>query len=106
MVEITVFHKDDHYVGVCSKGHAEYAEAGSDIVCAAISVLLVNTLNSIESFTDDAFEGEQKDGYLEFHLEEPVGESADLLMKSMVLGLCDIQKNYGETFIKIVTKEV
>ena len=27
-------------------------DAGSDIVCAAISVLVINTINSVEQFTD------------------------------------------------------
>ena len=30
-----------------------YSEAGSDVVCAAVSVLVINTLNSIERFTSD-----------------------------------------------------
>ena len=34
-------------------GHAGYADAGSDIICAAVSVLVFNTLNAIESYTDD-----------------------------------------------------
>ena len=34
-------------------GHAGYDDIGKDIVCAAVSVLVINTLNSIERFTDD-----------------------------------------------------
>ena len=39
-------------VGFQTEGHAGYADAGSDIVCAAISVLVINTINSVEQFTD------------------------------------------------------
>ena len=28
-------------------------EEGQDIVCAAVSVLVINTVNAIEQFTDD-----------------------------------------------------
>ena len=28
-------------------------DSGQDIVCAAVSVLVINTMNSIERFTDD-----------------------------------------------------
>lgn len=106
MIEITVFIKDNDYIGVKTKGHADYADAGEDIVCAAVSVLTINTLNSIETFTDDDFTCEEEDGYLEYHLTEPVSEAAKLLMKSLVLGITDIWKNYGDTYIKIVNKEV
>ncbi len=37
------------------QGHAGYAARGSDIVCAAVSVLAQNTVNSIEHFTQDSF---------------------------------------------------
>lgn len=40
-------------VGFRTEGHAGYAEAGSDIVCAAVSMLVINTINSIERFTPD-----------------------------------------------------
>ena len=39
------------YVGFSIKGHAGYAEHGQDIICAAVSVLAQNTVNSIEQFT-------------------------------------------------------
>ena len=106
MISITVFVKDNKYTGIYSKGHAGYADAGEDIVCAAVSVLMINTLNSIEAFTDDNFDCKQKDGYLDFHITEPISDAAQLLMQSLVLGLKDIQKTYGETYIKIVIKEV
>ena len=38
------------YVGFSIKGHAGYAEHGQDIICAAVSVLAQNTVNSIEQF--------------------------------------------------------
>jgi len=106
MISITVFIKDNKYTGICSEGHAGYADTGEDIVCAAVSVLLINTLNSIEAFTADDFDGKQDDGYLDFHIADPISDAAQLLMQSLVLGLTDIQKTYGKTHIKIVTKEV
>ena len=35
-------------------GHAGYAEKGHDIFCAAVSILIYNLQNSIESLTDDS----------------------------------------------------
>ena len=40
-------------MGFDVSGHAGYSEAGSDIVCAAVSALVINAVNSIEKFTED-----------------------------------------------------
>ena len=47
MITIKVSKKNGSYVDFVSKGHAGYAEEGYDIVCAAVSVLIINTVNSI-----------------------------------------------------------
>ena len=54
MTHITIYKSSatNRTVGFKSAGHAGYAEEGSDIICSAISVLTINTINSIEQFTD------------------------------------------------------
>ena len=80
------------YVGFSIKGHAGYAEHGQDIICAAVSVLAQNTVNSIEQFTDDTFSGEidEKTGSLAVSFPHGVGKDSRLLLDSMVLGLTSI----------------
>ena len=48
MINVTIY-KDssDQFVGFEFDGHAEADEYGRDIVCAAASVLSINTINSI-----------------------------------------------------------
>ena len=67
MITITVKKRNGYYLEFVSKGHAGYAEEGQDIVCAAVSVLVINTVNSLETFTDDQFEVQEDDGYVSFH---------------------------------------
>ncbi|MDY6432011.1 MAG: ribosomal-processing cysteine protease Prp [Synergistales bacterium] len=40
MIEITLFYQEENLIGIESKGHSGYAERGSDVVCAAVSVLM------------------------------------------------------------------
>ena len=47
-----------HYLDFLSKGHAGYAEEGQDIVCAAVSALIITTVNSLEEFTEEQIEAE------------------------------------------------
>ena len=54
MIRVTVYKTRRHeYAGFDLSGHAGYEEAGHDIVCAAVSALVINTVNSVEQFTDD-----------------------------------------------------
>lgn len=96
------------YVGFSIKGHAGYAEHGQDIICAAVSVLAQNTVNSIEQFTDDTFSGEidEKTGSLTVSFPHGVGKDSRLLLNSMVLGLTSIAEEYGKKYIKIRFREV
>ena len=51
MITITM-HRDkkDRYTGFTIKGHADYDEAGSDIVCAAVSALSQTALLGIMQY--------------------------------------------------------
>ena len=58
MIKVTVFEDSDRVVrGFKLTGHAGYGEEGQDIVCAAVSALVFSAYNSIETFTEDDFEG-------------------------------------------------
>ena len=52
MTHITIYRNQKNaFTGFCCDGHAGYADAGEDIVCAGISTLVINTINSIEILT-------------------------------------------------------
>ena len=106
MINITVKKRNGSYLDFLSRGHAGYAEEGQDIICAAVSVLMVNTANSIETLTEDGFTCEEDDGYVAIAIEEEASEGAYLLMESLRLGLESIRETYGDAYLDIVTKEV
>ena len=90
-------------------GHAEYDEPGKDIVCAAVSALVSNAVNSIEHFTDDESScgsGEES-GMISFRCSHMPSHDASLLLDSMILGLEEIEDNNEyESYIDIIFKEV
>lgn len=88
-------------------GHAGYADKGEDIVCAAISILAVNTQNSIESFCEDAFKqkSEEKSALMEFMIEGDPSHDAELLLKSFESGIIGISREYPD-FVNHEYKEV
>ncbi len=108
MTKITVFKDhDEKYLGFTCLGHAEYADEGEDIVCAGISALVINAINSLEMFTSEKFETEADvPGEIALRFDTPAGHDAELLMKSLVLGLQGIQNNYGNEYIVLEIREV
>ncbi len=109
MVNITIYgNSRQGYTAFECMGHAGYAEAGEDIVCAAISVLVINTVNSVEHLVSDEFElvTDSKEGLIDFSLNDGYSPESVLLIRSLVLGLQGIQKNYGTEYIMLLFKEV
>ena len=110
MTDIVIFKKKKlGYISAFElKGHAGYAKEGSDIICAAISILTINTINSIEKFTNDKFslKENERTGFISFKLRGKPCEDTNLLLKSMILGLTGIVKEYGDEYIRIIFKEV
>ena len=109
MTKITIYRNQNQEVErfFCT-GHAGYAESGSDIVCAGISTLVINTINSIEAFTSVAFvcEADEESGDIDFRFTESISSDAALLIESMILGLKGIQNDYGKKFLILDFKEV
>jgi hypothetical protein len=109
MIQITVYqNKSKEFKGFRCLGHAGFAEYGEDIVCAAVSVLVINTINSIDQFTEDTFslEQDEESGLIELRFSDLPAHDAVLLMNSMILGLKEIQQSYGKQYIAFRFKEV
>lgn len=93
-------------------GHAGYAEEGSDIVCSAVTILVINTVNCIERFCKEPFHcqtDEVKGGFLVCDFPElrrgKENHDVDLLLETMVHGLNDIKHEYCN-YITITDREV
>ena len=110
MIRVTVYKTRRHeYVGFDVSGHAGYAEAGSDIICAAVSALVITTVNSIEKFTEDETScvSDEDSGSITFRFSESPSHDAGLLLDSMILGLEEIEdSSEHEEYIDIIFKEV
>ena len=106
MITITVKNRKGTYLELISKGHAGYAEEGQDIVCAAVSALIITTVNSLEKFTDDKFDVQEKDGFVSIHFRNNLSERGMLLMDSLLLGLTEIAGSYNNRYLTVKVKEV
>jgi len=103
--------RDGEYLGFTCMGHAGHAQVANtdrDVVCAAVSVLVINTLNALDTFTEIKMqvESDENEGLIKCQFEGFLEEKAKVLMYAMVLGIADISKQYGSRFCKLKFEEV
>ena len=109
MISAILYRKDGRFTGFRAKGHSDYAESGSDIVCAGASILVTTCVNSLESLLGVMVSPtvEEESGLLSFDLpklDEEQEQGAQLLMAAMGQGLSDLQEAYPG-FVKVEIKE-
>ena len=101
MIKISIKKQSGIITAFSCKGHADYEDEGKDIVCASVSAITINAVNSVEAFTKDKFRCEQSDGCLDFRFEEHPTPESQLIMQSMLLGLQNIEKEVGSRYVKV-----
>lgn len=110
MTYITFYQDSDGVVtGFDTSGHAGYSRQGEDIICAAISALVINAVNSIEQFTEDAFkvDVDRENGGIVFRLEAKPSKEAVLLLNSLILGLQRMEdEEENRQYIDVIFEEV
>ena len=78
MITVKLFHKINNnpdlkkiFLGFEISGHAGFANHGEDIVCAAVSVLSINTANALTELTSNKVNVQMNDdGYLKVSAKE------------------------------------
>ena len=99
MIRAVLYQAGGQLTGFSVRGHAGYAPEGSDIVCAAVSVLTTTCVNALESVAGVVPEvNGGTDGYLEATLPEnspaPAARDAQVLMQALRQGLSDLARAY------------
>ncbi|MFZ5816383.1 MAG: ribosomal-processing cysteine protease Prp [Bacillota bacterium] len=95
---------DGSIAEVRTEGHAAFAEYGQDIVCAAVTALVVTALIGLKRVARHPHEGKASSGkaYCKL-LPGGTAESAikaQAILETTVLGLRDIEKDYKD-FIRV-----
>lgn len=83
----------DH--SICMNGHAgRKSPDGIDRVCAAVSALTCNLINSLKDLTGDRIRAETASGMTVIEWED-LSDVGKLLVDSWFLGLTDINREYN-----------
>jgi uncharacterized protein YsxB (DUF464 family) len=111
MISVTVSRKEGAYTGIRASGHAYYADPGQDIICAAVSVLMINTVNSIEVLCKDTVADEtMEDGFVSCTFPKGLSREGSLFVESLILGIRQIAETYetksGKPYVQLIIEEV
>ena len=104
MIRVTVFRSEGRISGFRLTGHADYDEYGKDIICSAMSMLAINTLNSMIVIANERFDYDQneEDGLIEVRFDHEPNEYAGVLLSSFELGVQGVIDQYGNEFVSLV----
>ena len=109
MTKITFYtDANEEITGFRAEGHAGFAEAGEDIVCSAITALINNTINSINELTESEAlaDIDEEENYIDVSFFEPPCKEARLLLRSLALGLTNMEDDEECTdFIDVIFEE-
>ena len=109
MINILIIKSKQNIVTIEATGHSGYAEAGSDIVCSAVSTLmqsLANGLTEVVKAEAKVIVDEEIPHLSVTLCEQNVDKlkNAQMLMQTTVLSLKEIANGYSK-FIKIKEKQ-
>lgn len=102
MIQATFIRHDNLLESIQLTGHAGSGEYGFDIVCAAVSALAMNFVNSLEALTDCKAAlnlNEIDGGYMKIdlsHVTHKKDEKVQLLFESFLLGMTNLAENSSE----------
>ena len=92
MVKVTFILNKTEYIGLIVEGHANFAEYGKDIVCSAISSVVVGGLNGIKNI--ESFDVSIEKGYVKCILKanETISEHDKVVLETIRYQLLSIQE--------------
>ena len=101
MTKCEFFTEDDRITGFTVSGHSGYAEAGSDIVCAAISAVVTMaeaTINDVCGAKAKVRVREQENARITLTLPASCDEeeSVQAVLAGMMITLCSMRDDYPD----------
>lgn len=94
MIIVELLLTDGKSTGVSSEGHAEFAAKGSDIVCAAVSVLIEQLKLTLTSVLGLQIRLEEGPGLARIELKDKPSASTELVFAGFIVTLRALQNSY------------
>ena len=98
MIQVRVAETNGTITSMCITGHAEYAEAGQDLVCAAVSGIAFGLLNALDELVPSS-QLQLTDNIISVKITHP-DEKSDCVMRTGLIQLKTVEQQYKK-YIKV-----
>ena len=98
MIEV-IFKKNNKLIKFSSKGHANFNENGRDLICSAVSSIIIGGLNALQN--KDSFVIKIKSGYLDVESLIDASEHDIIVFETIYIQLKTIEENYSK-YLKVI----
>ena len=95
MISIVLKEKDGHFVSLEAKGHANTAPYGADLVCAAVSAVILGGFNALENAK--AYEAKASEGYASLQAKEIPSEHDVIVLSTIITQLTSLAESHPES---------
>jgi hypothetical protein len=93
MIKIKLNKEDNHIKEINITGHAEYNEFGKDIVCSAVSSIVITTINGILSIDQDSIKYDENSNNIKITVIKD-----DLITNKLILNMLNLLKELEEDY--------
>lgn len=113
-MDVIIFKRKSKFLGFEISGHAGFDDRGKDILCSAISMLAINTHNSLEKICglDEKKQNLEinKDGFLKILIDENdidggFFRDTQTIFRTFEIGIISLKEQYNKYF-EIYYREV
>ena len=101
MIRVAVIRQGSHITRWETSGHAEYAEKGEDLICAAVSAIVFGLLNAVTE-TEPAVEWKVEDDRITI-VHSQGNETVDHFLTCALYQCKTIEESYPE-FVRVLER--
>lgn len=98
MIKVDIGYLKDEYTFILVSGHSNYDTKGKDLICAAVSSIVIGSLNNLKKI--DSYDYTVKDGYVEVNFQNNIDLHDHTVIETVETQLLTIQDQYPD-FIKV-----
>ena len=98
MIKVLINQEGKNFKSLEVKGHANSAQHGEDLICAAVSSIITGGLNNLNNPKD--FNLKLEEGYAYVEAKDSISSHDEVVIETIITSLKTIEESYGK-FIQI-----
>ena len=98
MIRVTIKRESQAIKEITIKGHANFSNFGSDIVCASVSSIVITSVNAMLRVNETCLKYQEENGYLNLKVVKE-NHIIEILIINMIELLKELEQKYPKNII-------